>query len=217
MEARLYRSLLEFKESFKRRKVRKISGTTVEGISLADYGFSAPDEADSTAIEWIWTNVFSGESIKGAIPFNSEFDTRFMCKLALAIAYCEFGERYLETAHAKLLHTGLWHRGEGEAPDIPGSRPFNAPTDETLMNFTCDPGAVSLLIMPVGEYLQLTLNIHQKHTWTIAIASKSELTTEEFGRFTDGKLLMLSGPTHSSYAIDFPDYLARRLHPEGNK
>ena len=211
------RSLLEFKGSFKRRKVRKISGTTVEGILLDDYGFSAPNEADSTAIKWIWNNVLSGESIKGTVPFNSESDTRFMCKLGLAVAYCEFGERFLKTAYAKLLHAGLWHSGDGKFPDIPGARPFNAPADKTLQIFTCDPGAVSLLIIPAGAYLQLTLNIHQKHTWTIAIAAKSEQTAEEFGRFTDGKLLMLSGPTHSSYEIDLPDYLARRLHPEGSE
>lgn len=207
------RSLLEFKESFKRRKVRKISGTSVSGVSLLDHGFSAPDEADSEAIEWIWSNVFSGESIKGAVPFNSEFDTRFMCKLALAVAYCEFGEGYLETDYAKLLHTGLWHRGEGGGPDIPGARPFNAPVDETLKKYTCDHGAVSLLIMPSGEYLLLTLNINQKHTWTIAIAAKAELTSEEVGRFTNGKLLMLFGPTHTFYEIDFLEYLSSRLHP----
>lgn len=208
------RSLLEFKESFRRRKVRKISGAAVSGVSLADYGFSAPNEADAIAVDWIWNNVLSGQSISGVVPYSSEFDTRFMCKLGLAVAYCELGEAYLDSAYAKLLHAGMWYRGDGEAPDIPGARPFNAPVDERLQNFTCDLGSVSLLIMPAEEYLQLTLNIHRKHVWTIAIAARSELTAEAFGRFRDGKLLMLAGPIHSSYEIDFPEYLARRLHPE---
>lgn len=209
-----HRSLTEFKASFKRRKVRKISATEVEGVDLKDYGFSAPDSADMAAIEYLWKNAMSGSEIKGNVPFSNDFDTRFMCKLALAVGYCEYGEKYLETAFAKELFSGLWYNGDGEAPEIPGARPFNSPPDERLASFSCDPGAVSLLIMPSNDYLMLTLNIHQKHTWTMGVAKKSELPVPEFERFNDGKLLMLFGPAHRSYEIDLPNYLARRLHPE---
>jgi hypothetical protein len=202
-----HRSLAEFKASFKRRKVRKISATEVEGIALKDYGFSAPDSADMAAIEYLWKNVMSGNGIKGAVPFSGDFDTRFMCKIALAVGYCEFGEEYLESAFAKKLFRGLWYDGDGEAPEIPGARPFNSPADELLKSFSCDPGAVSLLTMSSNELLLLTLNIHQKHTWTMGIAKKSELPNQEFERFKDGKLLMLFGPAHRFYEIDFPNIL----------
>jgi hypothetical protein len=208
------RSLAEFKASFKRRKVRKISATEVEGVALKDYGFSGPNDADTAAIEYLWKDVMSGDGTKGTVPFNGDFDTRFMCKLALAVGYCEFGDEYLESNYAKRLHEGLWYNGEGEVPEVLGARPFNSPVDAVLNSFSCDPGAVSLLTILSDEYLLLTLNIHQKHVWTMGVAIKSELPNYDFERFKDGKLLMLFGPAHRSQEIDFPDYLAQKLHPD---
>lgn len=205
------RSLTLFKNAFKRKKVRKVLGTEVSGIDILQLGFSAPNEGDQAAIEYFWKVAFGPAGVRGRVPFSNDFDTRFMCKLALAVGYCELGESYLESDYAKCLHRGLWYRGEGELPDTLGARPFNSPQDKELAMFSCDPGAVSLLTVLTDGHLFAVLNIHQKHTWRMVVAKQSELPNLDFERFSEGKLVMLFGPANRSYEAGFPDYLAKRL------
>lgn len=211
------KSFEQFKESFKRRKVRKYLCAEVAGADVRDFGFLIPDDKEKIVIEDLWRIIFGGNAVPGRIPYASDFDIRFICKLAIGVAYCEFGESYLQSKTASELNEGLWFMGGGEPPKLHGLRPLNNPMDDSVhAAATCEQGAVSILLWSVGDDVILCLNVNQKYVWTIVVARKGEIDIGLFEKFLDGHVVQL-GMDGTVLDMGLPEYLLLRVKKEGQK
>ncbi|KII34855.1 hypothetical protein NL64_06215 [Pseudomonas fluorescens] len=205
------KSLSEFKASFRDRKVRKVMATTVTGVDVTQHGFTSPDASDALTIEYLWANAMSGVELNSKLANRQDFDTRFMCKLALGVSYALFGDRVFDSPHARELKEGMWYRGEGEPPAISGARPYNSEPEPMLSEFLCEPGAVSVVVMPNYDKLSLNLCIHQKHFWSIEMAPMAELTDADKAKIGEGKVITLFKSLNKGQEYAIEDYMLARV------
>jgi hypothetical protein len=210
------KSLDSFKDSFHRRKVKKVTGTVVEGANLKIFGFSEPDELDNATLEYLWANALGGQALQSRIAMHTEFDVRFVCKIALGMSFALFGEKMLATDYAKQLNAEIW-RASGEESVVFSARPLNSEANAQLSNLTCEPGAISILVLPAGDNLSLSICINQKHIWTIKLASMADLDSEDRRKIEDGLILMLfRGLNISGREESLPEYLHNHINSEGD-
>lgn len=211
------KSLEQFRESFARRKVKKYLCTEVDGVDVRDYGFLLPDDKEKIVIKDLWRILFGGNAVPGTIPYASDFDVRFMCKLAIGVAYCEFGGSYLQSKTAIELNEGLWFMGGGEPPKLNGLRPMNNPIDDPINKIaTCEQGAVSFLLWSGEDEVVLCLNVNQKHIWAVVVARKGEIDEDLFAKFSEGHIVQL-GMDGTVLDMGLPKYLLLRFEKEGQK
>ena len=197
-----------FEQSFRGRKVKKILCCEVEGADPASIGFSQPDELDQARIEFFTAKTEGRQERKMKVMVNTKFDQRFICKLAIGVAYCFFGAKVLDSIYGKELHKGLWHRESANEPKVRGSAFFSKESNPDFNQVVGFPNAVTLMLLATPEGISINLNITSQLNWTVLCASNEILTADDIAKIDDGKILVLVRTLQTGIYLDLPYYLA---------
>ncbi len=203
-------SWLTFKDAFKGLKVRKIMCTTVEGISPAHIGFSAPDIIDKDRTAFLQHVCFSDQKRSCQIPIDLRADCRFLAKIGIGIAHSLFGIKILRTDYAEELYKALWHKPEDPLPQVRGASFFSNPYDEGFKRLTGEEHAVTVTIQKVIDAVLLTVNISAKLVATVQIAKCDDVSPQELEAIGDGQVLILYRPLKQCIRLSYAEYLAHK-------
>lgn len=205
---------LSFEQAFRGRRVKKILCGEAVGADPASIGFAQPDELDKARKEFFIANAEGGQVQKVEVTIDKRFDQRFMCKLAIGIAYCLFGHKVLDSTYGKELHKGLWHCEGDEKPKVRGSRLLSKEDNLAFKQLIGFPNTVTLMLLSTQDGISVTLNINSQLNWTVLCASTETLTADDVAKIGDGKILLLVRALQTGIYIDLPFYLA---YKSGNK
>lgn len=198
---------LSFEQALRGRKVKKVLCGEVEGVDPASIGFAQPDELDKARKEFFIANTEGGQVRKMQFTVHQKFDQRFLCKLAIGVAFCLFGHKVLDSAYGKELHKGLWHREGNDKPEVRGSTFFSKKGDPDFNRLVGFPNAVTLVLLSSQDGVSLNLNINSQLNWTILCASNETLTTDDVAKIDDGHILLLVRALKTGIYLDLPFYL----------
>jgi len=204
----VHKTWLSFEQAFHLRKVKKILCGEVEGADPTTIGFTEPDELDKTRRDFFMANAAAGLEHKAEIVIDTKFDQRFLCKLAIGIAFCLFGSKVLDSAYGKELHNGLWYRNGNDQPKIHGTNLFSKNADSNLNETIGFPNAVTFLLFSSEDGISLNLNISSQLNWTILCAPKDILTEHDIAKIGDGQILLLVRAMQVGVYLELPFYLA---------
>lgn len=199
---------LSFEQALRGRRVKKVLCGEVQGADPASIGFARPDDLDQARIEFFIANTEGGLERKVQVTVNPNFDQRFICKLAIGVAFCLFGPKVLDSAYGKELHKGLWHREDNDEPEVRGSALFSKRGDPNFNRLVGFPNAVTLVLHSSQDGVAINLNINSQLNWTILCASNETLTTEDIAKIGDGQVLLLVRALQTGIYLDLPSYLA---------
>lgn len=209
---------LSFEQAFRGRRVKKVLCGEVGGVDPASIGFEQPDQLDIARKEFFIANTEGRQMRKMQVPVHKRFDQRFLCKLAIGVAFCLFGSKVLDSAYGKELYKGLWHREDNDKPEIRGSTCFSRKGNPDFNRLVGFPNAVTLVLLSNQDGVSLNLNINSELNWTILCASNENLTTDDFAKIEDGQILVLVRALKTGVYLDLPFYLACKSgitsHPE---
>lgn len=201
---------LSFEQAFPGRRVKKVLCGEVQGADPVSIGFTQPDDLDQARIEFFKASTEGGRQLKVQVTVNPKFDQRFICKLALGVAYCLFGPKVLDSVYSKELYKGLWHREDNEGPEVRGSTLFSQKGDPNFNRLVGFPNAVTLVMLSSQDGVAINLNINSQLNWTVLCASNENLTAEDFAKIDEGQVLLLVRALKTGIYLDLPSYLAYR-------
>lgn len=202
---------LSFQMAFEGRRVKKIMCTKVVGANPLEIGFEHPDELDQQRIEYFLNASAVSNDRKNSYSFNTQFDLRFLAKLAIGVSYCLFGKKVLDTQYGRELNKALWHREDEDLPLVRGLPMLAQRKDPTLSNLVGFQYAVTLVLFATPEGVSINLNIGAELNWTVLCASCEDLTAEDIAKIGNGKILLLFRSPQKGIFMDFPLYLAHKL------
>lgn len=207
-----------FKEAYCDEKTKKVMCTEVTGENPTSIGFSDPDVLDIERINYFKsiTSIKDGEQ-HNSLPINIDFDRRFLCKLALAMAYGLFGEDFLTSKYAEELRKGIWHRQDISSDEIEHSTPQISGVsslgfvDEKLNKILSTKGGTVILIMQVAQEFAMQLMIGERSFGCIKIADSQLATPEIMQNFGNGIVFIFYKFLKKSISIPLPNYVAHKL------
>jgi len=215
-----FKTLLSFEKAFHGRRVKKVLCGEVDGVDPASFGFTQPDDLDTVRKEFFLANTEGEQMRKMQVKVNQRFDQRFLCKLAIGVAFCLFGHKVLDSTYGKELHKGLWYREGNDKPEVRGSTYFSDNVVPHFNNLVGFPNAVTLMLLSTPDGVSLNLNINSKLNWSILCASNETLTTDDVAKIGDGQILLLVRALKTGIYLDLPFYIACKYgitsHPELN-
>ena len=203
---------LSFKDSFSGRNVKKISCTQVNGADLADIGFSKPDDLDSKRIEFFKKKCSNSQTQNNRLSLYIRHDVRFMAKLAIGLGNILFGENFNNLDYTKELHKALWFKEGDPEPKINGKGNLTQSNDFIKKQSGVSNG-VTLLIMPIGDYVTLNLNISRTMNWVIGIAQINDVKDLIDSKLKQGLCVVLYKSINKGVTLSFPELIA---HNSGN-
>lgn len=159
---------LSFRDSFQKRRIKKILCSTLVGGNATDIGFSLPDELDIKRINFFLQLARNQKTIKMAHYIN--FDFRFMAKLAIGISHCLFKNENVSSEYGVELLRALWHKEGADLPVLHGRTTFGQKADPIFNNLTGVNGGIVIMIYSFADATVLNLNIGGNLNWTIKIA-----------------------------------------------
>jgi len=198
---------LSFGQALRGRRVKKVLCGEVEGAEPASIGFVQPDELDKARQEFFIANTGGGQERKIQVKVNQRFDQRFMCKLAIGVAFCFFGHKVLDSAYGKELYKGLWHREDDDKPEVRGSTFFSKKGDPDFNRLVGFPNAVTLVLLSTQDGVSVNLNINSQLNWTILCASNETLTADDVAKIGEGQILLLVRALQTGFYLDLEFYL----------
>ncbi|MDB6446110.1 HNH endonuclease [Pseudomonas sp. 21TX0197] len=201
---------LSFEQAFNGRRVKKILCAEVQGVDPTSIGFTPPDDLDRARQEFFLTNTLDGLDRKMQITIDPNFDQRFMCKLAIGVAYCLFGPKVLHTTYGNELHKGLWHRDGNKEPEIRGTVLFSNASDPVFNQLVGFPSAVTLGIHSSPAGVAINLNICSQLNWTILCAPNEILTESNLTQIDEGLILVLVRAINTGIYLDLPSFLSHK-------
>jgi hypothetical protein len=204
---------LSFKEAFPGRRVKKVMCTQVVGADPAEIGFSKADPLDEDRIKFFLDKYVGDPHLHIRLSMNTEFDLRFMAKLAIGISHCSYDRASISEAYSNELHKALWHKPDEELPLINGNTAFGNETDPRFSELAGLDGAIVLLITRAGSGTAVNLNLGPRLNWTIKVAEHSGNSPAIQDRAivifkSIGKCVQM--PLHEFVAFK----LGRTIHPE---
>lgn len=84
---------------------------------------------------------------------------RFPCKIALALGFNLFGDKFLDTEYAKELRKGLWYKN-GEKNGVRGTNFIFSGENENLLEMLKVGKANTLAVIKAGNILSCTMSIY---------------------------------------------------------
>lgn len=161
---------LSFKEAFPGRRIKKVMCTQVVGADPSEIGFSKADLLDEERIIFFLNRCVDDPQLHIRLGMNTEFDHRFMAKMAIGISHCLYDKASISETYSNELHKALWHKPGEETPLINGNTAFGRKTDPRLAEFAGFDGAIVILITSGNSGTALNLNLSPQLNWTIKIA-----------------------------------------------
>lgn len=162
--------IASFLDAFKSKKIRKILGTQVAGLSSSSTlpGFDVADAQEISSVAAIRA-ALATQTLLANLRFNTKFDQRFIAKMALAVGYSLFGESYLTTAHAHEARKGCWPTASSQSM-LRGASSLAHQADSHYAQLTGYPGAVALCVTHTRSCYVLNVTIDQKLPFTVELA-----------------------------------------------
>lgn len=202
--------LLSFRDAFKRRKVRKISCTTVEGFDLANIGFSEPDDLDCERVSYLLEQRKGKNQVYGQMSMNVHFDRRFMSKLALGLSHVLFNKEVRKSVYSRELRKGLWHMPDEPIPKVRGIATFS---DRELLakDHLGFKHGVTVTVCPVGDVVGVILNIGRMLAFAVMCAEIKELSETQTSYLGEGFSLILLKSLQKCVRLTTPDLVAHNL------
>ncbi len=204
-------SWLTFSDAFKdRRKVKKIMCTYVSGANPSDIGFSKPDITDQKRIDF-FNDVCSGINDRHhQLNVYTKFDFRFLAKISIGIAYALFGLKSLETLYANELNKTLWLKENDPPTNIRGVPILSNVYDSKFKSSTGLENAVTLIIVPIENFISLVINIGMNLICSVHIATSENLTQKDLNKIGEGKVIILFKPIKFCILLNYHDFLAHK-------
>jgi len=201
-------SFLTIKDSFKNKKVRKISCTEIRGLSLLSMGLSEPDESDRKVIEYFWDALEKGE-VNASVSINFEFDVRFLAKLARGIGFCLFGERILSGPYANEVNKGIWYRA-GDEVSLFGRTFLLSEERNEIAELTGTSCAITFMMSKVYDYVAISISFGKQHGSVIKFADVGSLTDKDIALIQYGLVLILFPYLGQSVLLSLPELIAHK-------
>jgi hypothetical protein len=208
--------IASFLDAFKKKMTRKILCAEVLGLSdgMAMPMFDIPTSEDKANILAIRKALTSGGRLNVRAAFHTQFDLRFISKMALGVGYSLFGSSYLITSEAKEARKGCWPK-EDDPPKLHGTPCLTNGSDTTFSKISGYPSAVAIMIMRSGSSYAMSVTIDQKLPFIVQLAP-SELSS----KYIDPELgyVLLLFPALKQYVeLTLVDFLAHKtrgmVHP----
>ena len=209
--------ILSFQDAFgsrkakkKKRKVKKISCTTVEGFNLADVGFSTPDDLDRKRISYFLQQKRGSQLVHGQMNINAYFDHRFMSKLALGLSHVLFDGAVRDSKYSQELRRGLWFRSSDPTPAVRGISTFSG-KNQFLKQYLGVKYGVTVSVYPVDKKVGVILNIGRELAFAVMCAELEELCAAHISQLGQGFSLVLLDPLQKSVRLTVPELIAHNL------
>ncbi|WP_122435283.1 HNH endonuclease [Pseudomonas viridiflava] len=203
---------LSFEQAFVGHKVKKVLCGEVEGVDASSIGFSEPDDLDSARWEFFQAIGECHKSRHQQVLVDPIFDHRFLCKMSIAIAYCLFGPKTLESDYGKELFKGVWHKKDDDDPQVLGSALFSKENNENFNALIGYPNLVVIALLSTPDGVAVNLNIGSQLNWTVLCARNEDLTPEDHKKIDGGKVLVLARPIQKGVYLDLPSYVAHKCN-----
>jgi hypothetical protein len=204
---------LSFRDAFEGRKVKKIMCTDVIGADPSEIGFSPPDELDQVRIQHFLNKTQENHARQHRLPIYTQFDFRFLAKIAIGVAHALFGEKALHTTYASELYKALWYRNGEEVPSVNGTTPLMHETNSVFAKMMGEENAVTITITPQSGGIALNLNLGGTLNWIIKCASHENIDADVLTSLGHGKVIVLYKYLQRSVELPLLDYMA---HKRGN-
>ena len=216
--------LLTFRDAFggrkarkKKRKVRKISCTHIEGFDLASIGFSVPSDLDSRRVDYFLQLARENEPIHSQVTTNAYFDQRFMAKLALGLSHVLFDRDVKGSKYSQELRKGLWYGPDKQVPKIRGISTFSESNSYFKQHLGVDYG-VTISVVCVNDKVGIVLNVGRTIAFAVMCAELTELSAAHIAQIGEGFSLVLIDPLQRSVMLTVPELIAHNsrtvIHPE---
>lgn len=192
--------------AFKKRKhARKLLGVPCEGFPGRGHpeGFDAPSELEMQDIAAIRSQM---GTLSARIGLKLDFDRRFICKLALGVGYSLFGQPFAADPYADELRKGCWPKGEAKI-SVRGVS-WLSHVGDSLRGIAGYPGAVSLIVLHMGDDFALIVSIDEGTPFIMALAPGG-LHSERVNNF-QGYALLLFPSLRSSVELTVQQLFAHR-------
>jgi hypothetical protein len=142
------------------------------------------------------------------------FEGRWLSKLALGLGTNILGSRFPSTSYANDLRSALWERDPNKRAQIRvrGTGFFREQPDQTdrILGW---PGAYTLRMHAVGEFLVLTVHLSNQQSMHVAVSDDASLWAgPEFEKYRDGQVYLVL-PLLGQFVgpIQMNEYLSHRL------
>lgn len=204
-------SWLAFRDSFEGRQVKKIMCTKVFGANPVDIGFAAVDELDEldkSRIDYFNAICRENPTRTNQISFYTQYDFRFLAKIALGVAYANFGEKALNTPYAQELYKALWYREGEDLPKIKGTPAFANKASDSFLDLIGEENAVTITLMPNSNAVALNLNIGKSLNWVVKCIDRVALPSEDLKSLGAGKVIILFRQLRRGVSLSLLEYLA---------
>lgn len=201
---------LSFRDAFEGRNVKKIMCTTVEGADPSEIGFQAPDELDLVRIKHFLDKTQESPVRKNRLSIYTQFDFRFLAKIAIGVAYALFGEKAIETTYAKELYKALWFREGDDEPLVQGATSLTTATDPHFAKMMGEENAATITVLPNPEGIVVNLNLGGSLNWVIKCASHENIDPDELTSLGAGKVIVLYKHLQRSVELPLSDYIAHK-------
>ena len=202
--------LLSFRDAFRRRKVRKISCTTIEGFDIASIGFSEPDDLDHERVSYLLQQTRGKQQVHGQMSINVHFDQRFMSKLALGLSHVLFDKEVRNSRYSQELRKALWFRLGDPIPAVRGITTFSSRELPAKEYMSFEHG-VTLTVCPVDDAVGIILSIGRTLTPAVMCAEIRELNKTQISHLGEGFSLILFDSLQKCVKLTMPELVAHNL------
>ncbi len=162
--------LRSFHRAFAKRDARKILAAEIvetkdeEEAVLASLKLDVPSDIDRENIAAIRT-AMKGE-LASRIVANATFSHRFICKMAIAVGFSIFGQRFLQGSVILEARKGLWPKEGAGMSELRGTDPLRM-LDANLGSLVGYPGAVAIFIVRTAGHWSLSVSVDEKMPFTV--------------------------------------------------
>jgi hypothetical protein len=168
-----------------------------------------PDEHARTHIAKIGSLGNGPRSLKMNVQINVE--ARFAAKVARALGYNLFGDRFLATPYAEHLKSAMWEQDDEVRGDIPvqGSGLW-ATSGSDLAKILAWRGAYSVVLAPTGDLLGLSVFTPSGRSMHVAVSDQPEMWSGVESRYLREGFVYIIAPQAKKFVgpVSLTEYVA---------
>lgn len=201
--------LRSFKASFRRARRYPVNFGFGPQSDPQDFVLEPDADAEQEAQRLLTLPEWRNHSV----TINTQFDYRFLAKLALGMGYKILGDAYLKTPYCGDVRKALWAKDAQTRETIPlrGANFLNSSEDKTAELMSHPAGYVVRLHI-VGNDLALSLNLPSGKVMHVSVSNSPELWAgADFEPYRQGVTYLIS-PQLGRFVgpISLPQYIAHK-------
>lgn len=176
-----------------------------------------PHPPDISTLHEVMQASKKGQRVKTQARIQTDFDSRFLAKLALGVGYNIFGNQYIKSNYAGKLRKAMWEADSQKRHriEIQGTRYANRiglGGAERLLKW---PSGWVLLLKVVDNKLTLTIVCPTGNVMSIVVAESMDEWPEIKKEYGEGWIWLVVPPLgRATEAISLPNYIAHQIRVE---